>query len=101
MDYLSIQASSVPCEQIFSSSAETNTKKWNQISPLLIETLQMLKYHLKQEQLNFTKAWITSEAKMLQDEPDNNLLHSLLLSNAVSVQDGLDHIIQSINANDD
>ena len=31
MDYLPIQASAVPCEQIFSSSAETDTKKRNRI----------------------------------------------------------------------
>src|ERR1700678_3810100 len=40
MDYLPIQASAVPCERIFSSSAETDTKKRNHISPLLMEALQ-------------------------------------------------------------
>ncbi|OJA20567.1 hypothetical protein AZE42_14066 [Rhizopogon vesiculosus] len=29
MDYLPIQASAVPCERVFSSSAETDTKKQN------------------------------------------------------------------------
>jgi hypothetical protein len=54
MDYLPIQASAVPCERVFSSSAETDTKKQNRISPLLMEVLQMLKFHLKKEHLNFT-----------------------------------------------
>ncbi|KAI5991336.1 hypothetical protein EDC04DRAFT_2587499 [Pisolithus marmoratus] len=55
MDYLPIQASAVPCERIFSSSAETDTKKWNHISPTLMEVLQMLKYDYKKFQLTFTE----------------------------------------------
>jgi hypothetical protein len=49
MDYLPIQASAVPCERVFSSSAETDTKKQNWISLLLMEVLQMLKFHLKKD----------------------------------------------------
>ncbi|KAI6020927.1 hypothetical protein PISMIDRAFT_113127 [Pisolithus microcarpus 441] len=45
----SIQASLVPCERVFSSSTETDTKKWNQIRPILMGVLQLLKFHLKQE----------------------------------------------------
>jgi hypothetical protein len=70
MDYLPIQASAVPCERIFSSSAETDTKKRNRINPLLLEALQMLKFHLKKEQLNFTAGWLTSEKQMVDDDPD-------------------------------
>ena len=101
MDYLPIQASSVPCERIFSSSAKTNTKKRNRIGSLLMETLQMLKFHLKKECLDFTNAWITPEAHMLQDEPDEELLHLLLQGGTAEVQDGLDRIMQSINADKD
>jgi hypothetical protein len=97
MDYLPIQASSVPCERIFSSSAETDTKKRNRINPLLMETLQMLKFHLKKERLNFTDAWITPETYMLQDEPDEDLLH-LLQGSAAEVRAGLDNIMESIKA---
>ncbi|KIK21669.1 hypothetical protein PISMIDRAFT_103770 [Pisolithus microcarpus 441] len=49
MDYLLIQASSVPCERVFSSSTDTDMKKRNQISPILMEALQMLKYHLRSQ----------------------------------------------------
>jgi hypothetical protein len=70
MDYLPIQASAVPCERIFSSSAETDTKKRNRISPTLMEALQMLKFHLKKDRLNFTKGWATSHQQLLEDEPD-------------------------------
>ena len=89
MDYLPIQASSVPCEWIFSSSAETNTKKRNRINPLLMETLQMLKFHLKKERLNFTASWITTEPHMLEDMPDADLL-MLLQGSAGNVQGDLD-----------
>jgi hypothetical protein len=70
MDYLPIQASAVPCERVFSSSAETDTKKRNRISPTLMEALQMLKFHLKKDRLNFTKGWATSHQQLLEDEPD-------------------------------
>jgi hypothetical protein len=70
MDYLPIQASAVPCERVFSSSAETDTKKRNRISPILMEALQMLKFHLKKERLDFTRGWITSQKLLLEDEPD-------------------------------
>src|SRR6202050_2644011 len=67
LDYLPIQASSVPSERVFSSSAETDTKKRNRINPELMEALQMLKFALKQSRLNSTADWLTPEA-MLQDQ---------------------------------
>jgi hypothetical protein len=99
MDYLPIQASSVPCEHIFSSSAETDTKKRNHISPLLMEALQMLKFHLKKDRLNFVQEWLMTEDQMTEDEPDEeDLLHKLV---EVDSQDDVDHIIQSITHHDD
>jgi hypothetical protein len=65
MDFLPIQASSVPCERVFSSAAETDTKKRNRISPALMEALQMLKFMLKKKRLDFTAGWKTSETAML------------------------------------
>jgi hypothetical protein len=64
MDYLLIQASAVPCERVFSSSSETITKKWNRICPMLMEALQVVKFPLKKEQLNFTKGWAASQKEM-------------------------------------
>jgi hypothetical protein len=98
MDYLPIQASSVPCERIFSSSAETDTKRRNRISPLLMEALQMLKFHLKKSRLNFTAGWITSEEQMLEDDPDEDLLARLLKDNFL---DGLDTVIKAVNGDED
>ena len=97
MDYLPIQASAVPCERIFSSSAETDTKRRNRMSPSLMEALQMLKSHLKKERLSFTASWKTVEKEMVVDAPDDDLLASLLSDN---FQDSLDHMINSVNKED-
>ena len=56
MDILPIQASSVPCERVFSSSKETVTAGRNSLSPKLMEALQLLKFSTKQGRgLSFTK----------------------------------------------
>jgi hAT family C-terminal dimerisation region len=94
MDYLLMQALAMPCKHIFSSSAEIDTKKRNRISPLLMEALQMLKFHLKKGCINFTADWMMAEKWMIDDDPDEDLLCKLLDGN---YQDGLDYIIQSIN----
>ena len=98
MDYLPIQASSVPCERIFSSSAETDTKKRNRISPLLMEALQMLKFHLKKDRLSFMQNWVTPEKHMVEDDPDEGLLHNLFQGD---FQAGLDWVVQSINSHEE
>jgi hAT family C-terminal dimerisation region len=100
MDYLPIQASAVPCERIFSSSAETDTKKRNRISPLLMEALQMLKFYLKKERLNFAESWVTPESQMTEDDPDEgcDLLDNVLKD--VGIQDALDSIMRSIEVDE-
>ena len=94
MDYLPIQASSVPCERIFSSSAETDTKKRNRISPLLMESLQILKFYLKKERLSFTEGWALSETQLVEDDPNTDLLYHLLKDNS---QNAMESTIRSIN----
>jgi hypothetical protein len=74
MDYLPIQATSVSCERVFSSSAETDTKQRNRIHPFLMEALQMVKFHLKKERFSFTSSWETDEKEMTIDHPDIDLL---------------------------
>jgi hypothetical protein len=66
MDYLPIQASSVPCERIFSSAKETDTSKRNRIHPMLMEALQMLKFSLKKDRqaISFTDGWSTEMSEM-------------------------------------
>ena len=55
MDYLPVQATSVPCERLFSSAAMTDTPKRNRISAELMEALQMLKFLIKRDRLSFTR----------------------------------------------
>ena len=93
MDYLPVQVSSVPCEWVFSSAGETDTKWRSRINPLTMEALQMLKFHLKKERLDFTKGWTTSERQMVDDNPDEDLLAKLLDGD---LQDGVDKVIKCI-----
>jgi len=98
MDYLPIQASAVPCEHVFSSSAETDTKHQNHISPLLMESLQMLKFNLKKDRLDFMAGWTMQEKQMTDNDPEDDPLHTFLESD---LQDGLDLILQSISKDED
>jgi hypothetical protein len=97
MDFLPIQATSVPCERVFSSSAETDTKKRNRMSPLMMEALQMLKFHLKKERLNFTRGWVTKEHELVDYDAVVDL-KSLLEG---KFDDRLDKVMHAINASDD
>ncbi|KAJ7616254.1 hypothetical protein B0H17DRAFT_965655, partial [Mycena rosella] len=51
----------VPCERVFSSSAETDTKRRNRLYPGLFEILQLMKYAYKQARLNFTAHLVAQE----------------------------------------
>ena len=61
LDILPVQASSVSCERIFSSSKETCALRRNLLSPALLEVLQVLKHIYKQGRLDFTSHLITTE----------------------------------------
>ena len=73
IDYLPIQAIFIPCECMFSSVKDTDTAKRNQISPVLMEALQMLKYLLKKRRLNFMEGWSTSEDTAMSGATTRNL----------------------------
>ncbi|OJA17282.1 hypothetical protein AZE42_13034 [Rhizopogon vesiculosus] len=60
----------------------------NRISTLLMEVLQMLKFHLKKERLNFMEGWVMSEREMTKIEPEEGLLEKLL---DPSFRDTIDH----------
>jgi hypothetical protein len=68
MDYLPIQASAVPCERVFSSSAETDTKRRNCIKPILMEALQIIKYRRKKARINLMSDWRETVEKVKLDE---------------------------------
>ena len=82
MDYLPIQASAVPCERVFSSSAETDTKKRNRINLELMEALQVLKFALKKSCLNFTAHLQLPEHSMSGDglSATNSLMEMLKMN---------------------
>ena len=71
MDYLPIQASSVPCERVFSSSSETDTKKRNRLAWELFEALQLRKYRLKKDRLDFVKHWVTPVTDLTPDDDED------------------------------
>ena len=95
LNYLPIQVSSVPSECVFLSSAETDMKRHNHINSVLMETLQMLKFAVKESRLNFTKNWITSQEILLESELDTSvdLLVSLMQE---SMEDVVDKLIQAL-----
>ncbi len=78
MDYLPIQASLVPCKRVFSLSTEMDMKWRNCINPDLMEVLQVLKFQLKKEHLNFMAGWSTEEKQMVDDNLEEDLLETLL-----------------------
>ena len=77
MDYLPIQATSVPCERIFSSSTETGTKWRNHINPILMEALQMEKLFHKKWRLAFMEGWMAEEKDLSSVGPDEGPLVKL------------------------
>src|SRR5258708_17765664 len=109
LDYLPIQASSVPCERVFSSTKETNTLKCNRIHPALMEALQTLKFLLKKERFNFTSGWqmALSEMKWKGNAgTTKDLLVHLLTRNRQATTNALLHVLsdsddEDNNDNDD
>lgn len=81
VDYLPIQASSVPCERVFSSAKETDTLKRNRIHSMLMEALQTLKFSLKKDRgtISFTGGWKTAKVEMMRaPKTKGDLLAQLL-----------------------
>ncbi|KAJ7934128.1 hypothetical protein B0H13DRAFT_1591792, partial [Mycena leptocephala] len=62
-DYAPMQTTSVRSERVFSSSAETDTKRRNRISPVLMEALQKLKFNYKKSRLNFMSEWQSAPSR--------------------------------------
>jgi hypothetical protein len=98
LDHLPIQASAVPCERIFSSSAETDTKRRNQTHPVLMEALQMVKFSLKNDRLNFMEGLITPECDMVDSIPEVDLLGALFGKDPAA---GMDAVIAALGQDDE
>ncbi|KAJ2979052.1 hypothetical protein NUW54_g11199 [Trametes sanguinea] len=57
LDILPVPASSVPCERVFSACKDTDTLRRNALDEAMLEVLQMLKFAIKQERLDFPLSW--------------------------------------------
>ncbi len=104
LDYLPIQASSVPCEWVFSSAKETDTLKRNRIHPVLMEALQTLKFLLKKERFNFTGGWQTALSEMKgkgNAGTTKDLLLHLLTRDRQATTDALLHALSDSDDEDD
>jgi hAT family C-terminal dimerisation region len=104
LDYLPIQAPSIPCERVFSSAKETDTVKRNCIHPVLMEALQTLKFSLKKEQFNFTSGWQTAPSKMKRTGnagTTKDLLAHLLTGDRQATTDALLHALSDGDGNGD
>ena len=89
---------SVPCECVFLLVKDTDTMKQNWISPVLMEALQMLKYLLKKEHLNFIKGWSTSEeAAMSGVWKATGNLNSLFTDDPDTALDALLKVLNNYN----
>ena len=83
MDILPIQASSMPCERVFSSSKETTTPRRYKLHPHLVKALQVLKFrHKHAEGLSFTEGLSIKdegfELEVIEASRDPEDLHSFL-----------------------
>jgi hypothetical protein len=84
MDVLPMQASSVPCERVFSSSKETDTMRRSQLSPETMEMFQVLKFQYRSRRLDFNNKWIASEAKLSVADISLELVDKMLADGRVS-----------------
>ena len=100
MDYLPIQASSVPCERAFSSSAETDTTRCNQISPVLMEALQMLKHTFNSSSIDFTADLLTAESELAMDTDVDLLANLMAASGDLMRENAMDRIVIEIEDGD-
>ncbi|KIK77200.1 hypothetical protein PAXRUDRAFT_111667, partial [Paxillus rubicundulus Ve08.2h10] len=64
LDVLPAQASAVPCEWVFSSRKDTDTEQCSNLSPNMMEILQILKYQFCNDRLSFENDWVTSKHDM-------------------------------------
>lgn len=94
LDYLAIQASSVPCERAFSSSSLTDTKRRNRLGPMMFEALQVLKHWYKKDRIKWMDKWITAEEEMSASTSSNDALAALMAAEEGLVQQALDRAAQ-------
>jgi hAT family C-terminal dimerisation region len=80
LDVLPVQASAVPCERVFSSSKETCVLRRSLLSAGMLEVLQVLKHHYKEERLDFISHWIANEDDYLIEMATEAAINELVSS---------------------
>ena len=59
---MAAQATSVPCEHVFSASKKTTTARWNRLTPKIMEATQILKFQAKNKRpIDFTEGLAQEE----------------------------------------
>jgi hAT family C-terminal dimerisation region len=92
LDVLPVQASSVACERVFSSSKETITMHRSRLSTELMEVLQFLKYTYQQDRLNLMEGLMMSEKELLDAQTlsiSTDEVRELLVNGQISSLIGL------------
>jgi hAT family C-terminal dimerisation region len=104
LDYMPVQASAVPCERVFSSASETDTKRRNRLNPNLFEALQVMKFAMRRERLDFTQDILTPVEDMVLDPGDDedvDPLAGLLMTDANLGEEAFDRALAAICVNSD
>jgi hypothetical protein len=71
------------------------------MSPVLMEALQLLKFSLKKERLNFTAGWATSEDEMgMVHKPRPSLADALFVCDAEHRDAMLDELLNELDVHD-
>ena len=67
LDYLTCQASSVPCERLFSAGGEVATKRRARLGAVRFEELQMMKFAWRNN-IGDLAAWNSSQVEEIENE---------------------------------
>jgi DNA-binding transcriptional ArsR family regulator len=78
LDILPAQASSVPCERVFSSGKETDSLRRSKLSPIMMEILQVLKFHFRSKRLDFSDGLMATERELMVIDVDPKKVQELL-----------------------
>ena len=84
-----VQASAVPCERVFSSSKETDALRRANLSPKLMEQLQILKYIYRGDRLHFMSDLLCTEQELTVIDIDRSLLEDMISDGRADELDSL------------
>lgn len=92
LDVLPAQASAVPCERVFSSSKETDALRRGNLSPTVMEMLQILKFIYRSGRIDFTQGWVATEEELSVIDVDAEVLEELLATGKI------EQLVELLNA---